>query len=154
MSRSPELDVKMKEATRQRILETAIKLFAEKTIDAVNMVDIAKEAKVSQGTVYRLFDKKPDLVLSVGAWVWEQYRKENTITADKSGMTAAEVFAYYLEAFINLYRKHRDALCFNQYFNAYVKREGVPPDRMKPYMDVIDLPHSSSFVKFPSQHSE
>ena len=139
MSRSPELDAKMKEATRQRILETAIKLFAEKTIDAVNMVDIAKEAKVSQGTVYRLFDKKPDLVLSVGAWVWEQYRKENTITADKSGMTAAEVFAYYLEAFINLYRKHRDALCFNQYFNAYVKREGVPPDRMKPYMDVIDL---------------
>ena len=113
MSRSPILDEQMKEATRQKIMETALRVFSEKTIDAVNMAEIAKEAYVGQGTIYRLFDKKPDLVLSVGAWMWTQYRARNSRKVDTSGMTAAEVFEFYLESFIDLYRNHRDILRFN-----------------------------------------
>ena len=138
MSRSPEYNEQLKEATQQKLLETALRMFAEKTIDAVNMVDIAKEANVGQGTIYRHFDKKPDLVLSVSAWAWTQYRAKNARKADTSGMTAAEVFDFYLESFIDLYRNHRDILRFNSYFNAYVKREGLPKDRMRPYTDVIE----------------
>ena len=138
MSRSPILDEQMKEATRQKIMETALRVFSEKTIDAVNMAEIAKEANVGQGTIYRLFDKKPDLVLSVGAWAWTQYWARNSRKVDTSGMTAAEVFEFYLESFIDLYRNHRDILRFNQYFNTYVKREGLPGDRMQPYMNVIE----------------
>ena len=138
MSRGTESNERMKEASRRKVLEAALRLFAERTINAVNLIDIAKEAKVGQATVYRLFDKKPDVVLAVSAWAWDRYRKENTLTVDKSGMTAAEVFDFYLESFIDLYRNHRDILRFNSYFNAYVKREGLPKDRMRPYTDVIE----------------
>ena len=138
MSYNPEKDAQKYAATHEKILETALRMFAEKTIDAVSLVDIAKEANVGQGTIYRHFDKKPDVVLAVSAWAWDDYRKKNTLTVDKSRMTAAEVFEFYLEAFIDLYRNHRDLLCFNQYFNAYVKREGIPEERMEPYKEVID----------------
>ena len=138
MSRGTESNERMKEASRRKVLEAALRLFAERTINAVNLINIAKEAKVGQATVYRLFDKKPDVVLAVSAWAWDRYRKENTLTVDKSGMTAAEVFDFYLESFIDLYRNHRDILRFNNYFNAYVKREGLPRDRMRPYTDVIE----------------
>ena len=134
----PELDEKRKAATREKILKTALHMFSEKTIDAVNLKEISKEAGIGMATVYRHFDKKPDLVLAVSAWSWEQYRLGNALKVDKAGMTAAEYFEFYLESFIDLYRNHRDILRFNQYFNAYVKREGIPHDRMKPYEDVIN----------------
>ena len=134
----PELDEQRKAATREKILETALRVFAEKTIDAVNLTDIAKEAGIGMATVYRHFDKKPDLVLAASTWAWQKYRQENWRAVDRAGMSAAEVFEYFLDAFLDLYRNHRDLLRFNQYFNAYVKREGIPPERMKPYADVMN----------------
>lgn len=134
----PELDEQRKAATREKILETALRVFAEKTIDAVNLTDIAKEAGIGMATVYRHFDKKPDLVLAASTWAWQKYRQENRRAVDRAGMSAAEVFEYFLDAFLDLYRNHRDLLRFNQYFNAYVKREGIPPERMKPYADVMN----------------
>ena len=138
MGGKQELYEQMMQATRQKLLETALRVFSERTIDVVNMADVAREAKVGQGTIYRHFDKKPDLVLSVAAWAWTRYREKNARTVDTSGMTAAEVFEFYLESCIDLYRNHRDILRFNQYFNTYVKREGLPGDRMQPYMNVIE----------------
>ena len=134
----PELDEQRKAATREKILETALRVFAEKTIDAVNLTDIAKEAGIGMATVYRHFDKKPDLVLAASTWAWQKYRQEDWRAVDRAGMSAAEVFEYFLDAFLDLYRNHRDLLRFNQYFNAYVKREGIPPERMKPYADVMN----------------
>lgn len=138
MSSRQEMYDQMTKATRRKLLETALRVFSERTIDAVNMADIAREAKVGQGTIYRYFAKKPDLVLSVGAWAWERYQEENVRRAANPGATAAEVLAFYLESFINLYRNHQDILRFNHYFNTYVEREGLPQDRMRPYMAVIE----------------
>ena len=138
MSRSPVLNEQMREATRQKLLETALRLFSERTIDAVNMTEIAEAAQLGTTTIYRYFDKKPDMVLEVSAWAWKQYIKTSAPAADTARRTAAENFELYLDSFIDLYRNHRDILCFNQYFNAYVKREGLPQDRLKPYADVIE----------------
>jgi len=81
---------------------------------------------------------KPDLVLGVSAWAWEQYRKEIARKTNKTGKTAAELFEKHLESFIDLYRNHRDLLRLNQQFNDYVRRESLPEDRMQPYKEVID----------------
>lgn len=138
MSRNRELNEQMKDATRQKLLEAALRLFSEKTIDAVNMTEVAEAAGVGSTTIYRHFDRKPDLVLAVSVWAWEQYRQANTLIVDQSGKTAAGVLEFYLDSFIDLYRHHPDIMRFNQYFNAYVKREGIPPERMRPYAAVID----------------
>ena len=138
MSRSPELDEQRKEATRQRILETALHVFAERSIDAVSITDIAREAGLGSATVYRLFDKKPDLVLAVSAWAWKQYTNKAVRNREHTELNAAAVLLYYLDSFIDQYRNNRDLLRFNQFFNVYVKREGIPPEAMKPFKDVIE----------------
>jgi AcrR family transcriptional regulator len=53
------------ERTRERILEAALTLFAEKGYAAATMRDIAKAADCSLGLAYRYFARKEDMVLAL-----------------------------------------------------------------------------------------
>jgi AcrR family transcriptional regulator len=53
------------EATRQRIYETAMRLFQEHGYDNVNIGQIAAEAHISVPTFYAHFDTKPDIVMQL-----------------------------------------------------------------------------------------
>ncbi len=126
-------------STRQKIMEAGFRLFAEKTINAVNLTDVSNEAGVSFMTVYRHFDKKPDLVIAINNYVWEQYRQSAPLEMkDTEGKTAAELFERYLGRFIDLYLNHRDILRFNQYFNAYIKNEKINFGNMEFFEDLIE----------------
>jgi AcrR family transcriptional regulator len=60
------------EQTRQRIIDRALKLFAEKGFHETTMTDIAKAAGVATGLAYRYFRRKEDLVLAL----YEQLSEE------------------------------------------------------------------------------
>ena len=51
-----------KQRTRQLIADTAWRLFAERGFDAVPVAEIAREAEVSEATVFNYFPTKEDLV--------------------------------------------------------------------------------------------
>jgi AcrR family transcriptional regulator len=51
-----------KQRTRQQIADTAWRLFAERGFDAVPVAEIAREAEVSEATVFNYFPTKEDLV--------------------------------------------------------------------------------------------
>jgi AcrR family transcriptional regulator len=53
-----------KQRTRQLIADTARRLFAERGFDAVPVAEIAREAEVSEATVYNYFPTKEDLFYS------------------------------------------------------------------------------------------
>ncbi len=53
------------EQTRQRILDSALKLFATKGYEKTTLRDIAAEAGSSLGLTYRYFARKEELVLSL-----------------------------------------------------------------------------------------
>lgn len=55
--------------TRQRIMETAWRLFATKGYDQTTMREIAAEASCSLGLAYRYFASKEDLVLELYRWL-------------------------------------------------------------------------------------
>ncbi len=136
---STEANELQKEATRQRILETAFRVFAERTIEKVKMTDVAEAGGVGVATVYRYFPTKPILVLSASTWAWERYLAESDSRMDDLSGTAAEKYEYFLDAFLDLYRNHRPLLRFNQFFNVYIENEsGVPAEAMQPYLGVID----------------
>jgi len=56
---------KLPEEKRKKILDTAIVEFAERGFDSANINSIAMNAGVSVGSMYKYFDNKEDLFLSV-----------------------------------------------------------------------------------------
>lgn len=56
------LDLSEKE---QRILESAIKVFSEKGFSAATTSEIAKNAKVAEGTIFRYFKTKKDILRGI-----------------------------------------------------------------------------------------
>ncbi|GAB2178369.1 TetR/AcrR family transcriptional regulator [Dongia sp. agr-C8] len=59
------------EKTRQRIIDGALRLFAEKGVDATSIRDIAASAAITEPAIYRHFKSKEDLVWEI---FWSGYR--------------------------------------------------------------------------------
>ena len=137
MGVNPELNELQKEVTRQRILETGFRVFAEGTIEKVKMSDVAKAGGVGTTTVYRYYKTKPELVLAISTWAWERYLNQVIRKIDSVELTAAEEYEYFLDTFLDMYRNHRNLLRFNQFFNVYVQNEEIPLEVMKPYFEVV-----------------
>lgn len=62
---------------KKRILEASLDLFLKYGIQKVSVVEIAKEAEVSQVTIYNYFGSKEDLIQEVIVFyvdkIWEEY---------------------------------------------------------------------------------
>jgi AcrR family transcriptional regulator len=62
MTTEPGLRERKKQRTRQLIADTAWGLFAERGFDEVSVAQVAREAEVSEATVFNYFRTKEDLV--------------------------------------------------------------------------------------------
>ena len=139
--RNKAKDEAEKAARMQRALETGFRLFAGKGIDPVTMPEIADASGVTRPSLYRYFSTKPELVIAIGTWKWRTYYEEARQRVPREvreKLTAREYLEYYLDGFLDLYRNHRDMLRFNHYFNSYIEKEGVQPELMRSYRDVIE----------------
>ena len=56
--------------TRSKILQAALKLFARKGYDGTTTKDLAKAAKVAEGTLFRHFDNKKAILIEVATTGW------------------------------------------------------------------------------------
>ncbi|REK71527.1 TetR/AcrR family transcriptional regulator [Paenibacillus paeoniae] len=63
--RNPEKDRQMREKRMQHILDSALKVMAVHGFQLTSIQDIAKEAKVSVGTVYHYFESKEEIFSEV-----------------------------------------------------------------------------------------
>lgn len=128
-------------AKQQHILETAFRLFAEKSIELVTMPEIAQASGVGRATLFRYFPTKLDLVIMVGTRQWEEYIKwyESVLPKEKAvQLTGAEFLRFYLDAFLDLYRNHSEILRFNYNFNNYLRFETENQDKRQSYLQIAD----------------
>lgn len=94
--------------TRERILETALALFAEKGYEATTMRDVAREARASLGLAYRYFASKEEFALALYMGLAEE--TEEWAREGLQGGTIAERFERAMVAKLDQASPHRDPL--------------------------------------------
>lgn len=137
---SKEFDAEIMAAKRNVLLEKGFEIFTQRGIEPVSMQNIADAAGCGIATLYRYFDKKQGFVIEVAMKKWNEIRELNRERRDKAdiaGMTAAELFGFYLDGFLILYREKKDLLRFNQMFNLYVESSGIDSMTLQPYNEMI-----------------
>jgi AcrR family transcriptional regulator len=89
----PGLRERKKQQTRELIAETARRLFAERGFERVPVAEIAREANVSEQTVFNYFPRKEDLVY----WRMETFEEEllSTIRERAPGESVLAAFGRF-----------------------------------------------------------
>jgi AcrR family transcriptional regulator len=88
-----------KEATRRRIVDSAIALFRTRGFDATTTRDIARAASIATGTLFNYFDTKESLVASLAAEALAKARckfisqttEDASLEEELFGLVAAEL---------------------------------------------------------------
>lgn len=65
MGRNADLNERMREAQRARILSSSLRLFVRRGFAATRIADIASHAEISQGLLYRYFPSKDDILVAL-----------------------------------------------------------------------------------------
>ncbi len=83
-----------KQQTRERIAETARRLFAERSFEQVTVAEIARAAEVAEKTVFNYFPTKEDLVY----WRLESFEEEllGTIRRRAPGESILAAFSRFI----------------------------------------------------------
>jgi AcrR family transcriptional regulator len=95
----------MKEDTRKNIMETAVKLFAEKGFKDTSISKIANEADVGKGTIYWHFDSKEDLFFSIIKEKGKAYF-DKVVQLDRSDLSPEELIYQYIKGRIEFIDKN------------------------------------------------
>ncbi|HEX2993474.1 MAG TPA: TetR/AcrR family transcriptional regulator [Anaerolineales bacterium] len=106
MPRSKIQSEQIRTESRQKILSTAQKLFAERGYDGCSVSDIARQAGMSQGNIYWYFSSKKELFKAVLVEGFEVLRKVMAEAAERPG-TGIEKLDFFLEQF-DLLMKEQD----------------------------------------------
>ena len=96
--------------TRQKVLDAASRVFARDGYVEARMFDVAVEAKLSTGGLYRYFDNKIDLFAAVIADIHEEFYQQSGHTRH---LLASDPLAALTEAnrgYIQHYYEHRDVM--------------------------------------------
>ena len=62
---APEYSVEYREEAKKRIMEVGVQVFAEKGYHQTTMGDVARELRVSKGTLYLYFNSKEELLNAI-----------------------------------------------------------------------------------------
>ena len=138
MGFDPKQDALQKEETNRRILDAGFCIFSEMSIDKVSMANVANKAGIGIATLYRDYRTKPELVVAVGTHVWSNFIRNYTPIRNDDKITAVEELEFFLDSFLELYKNHKKLLCFNQFFNIYIRNEAVPPKALNSYNEMVD----------------
>jgi AcrR family transcriptional regulator len=112
-------------ATRERLLRAAVGIVARDGLAAATTAAIAAEAGVAEGTLYRHFDSKDDLLIAA----YRQMKNEVFVLAAEgvdTSLPPPERLKRTWKAIYLAYRADRDAFAFGARFaeSALAEREG------------------------------
>ncbi len=100
-----------KYGARELIIQTANKLVDKNGYANTNIIEIAKQANISVGTLYYHFPRgKIDILLALIREIAQDFKEEAKILGFSKGMdfsSVKEALIYYLSLIIKLHKKYR-----------------------------------------------
>lgn len=124
---------------REDFLEAGYSLFSEKGIDSVTLQDVADASGHGVATLYRYFSTKSGLLVEIANWKWGQFFERNSKRrpADLGAGTAADMFDFYLDSFLEVYRTDKPLLRFNQFLNIYIRSDDAEEGTRERYSGLM-----------------
>lgn len=119
---------KKKTDKQQKIAETAVKMFAEKGYANTSTSEIAKEAGVAEGTIFRHYGTKDNLLLSVILPFIKESLPSMAETVFEEVYSEDKSFEEFLRAFI---RNRRSFISENQELFKVIVKELLYSDELK-----------------------
>ena len=138
--RNQEKDAAEQAKRRQSFLEQGFALFSSRNIESVTLQDVARASGYGIATLYRYFSTKAGFAVAIAEWKWGEFFEENRKRRPGDnfrGGTAADMFAFYLDSFLDIYRNNKALLRFNQLFNIYLQAEGTDADVLEAYRSLM-----------------
>lgn len=112
-----EEDILIRQNKRDLILKAAIRIFAEKSYNGATTSEIAKEAGVAEGTVFRYFKTKKDILIGgiideFTKFVGEKLISEKLINIleENSNKNEEDVLKILIKDRIELVKKYKDIM--------------------------------------------
>lgn len=125
-----------KDEKREKILNTAFRVFVERKIEAVSMGEIAEAAGIGRATLFRYYPNKLELVIAVCTKMWKDYldRLDQSRPISSIGeIPAVGRLIFTLDSYIEMYQNHKELLCYNDNFNHYVSHVGCEEAQLEKF---------------------
>ena len=126
----PPLRLRKKEATRERIIQTAIKIFGKRGLAAPTVEEIAAAADVGKGTIYNYFATKEEIVVAFMVEL-EEHVQAKTADFSRARGPADRILADFIRFQLRLKEPYRD---FVRVFMAQLYTRG---SALGPYFDAL-----------------
>ncbi len=162
MARNEKLNEKMKEASRQKILSAALKLFAERGPAATKIGDVALEAGVSHGLLYHYFNSKDQIFTELISTAFDKLIEASENLKSMS-ISAGEKIEMAMRTLINNIEEDNVSVNYHLLVAKASSSERVPGKVKKilkeksaiPYKLIADIfrdgQESGEFNKFPAE---
>jgi len=128
MPRNVERDAQREKERRQQLMEAGLKLFSTNGIEMVKLQDVADEAGVGIATLYKYYENKVNLLISISAYMWKKIWSgydENLGSETIQSYNAYQRIEGFLDLIISLYKEHPEVLRFSGYYKTYMNRENT-----------------------------
>jgi TetR/AcrR family transcriptional regulator, cholesterol catabolism regulator len=93
---------------KKQILETAMKLFAQKGFHATSMQEIAEQCGIAKGSIYNYFPSKDELLLSIFRYYSDAFTEKISLISQERGLSPKEAFQKQLYIQLQEFVRYRD----------------------------------------------
>jgi len=94
---------------KNRIIEAAARVFAQKGYAGTAVADIAVQAEIGKGTIYAYFDSKEDLFFAVFGWYMMQSGAAAKVSVSLLGGSAAQRLEALSDSIMGMWDEIKDA---------------------------------------------
>lgn len=141
MPRNIEKDIQEEARRRKRILKAGLELFSEQGIETVSMNAVAAAADVGPTTLFKYFQTKEKLVISISGMAWgEVWQEQISVYGVErySELTAYEMIRNYTDVMIRLYRERPQLLRFSGNYKTFICRQHMKVEDLREHLDPLE----------------